>query len=71
MRVKRLALTPAGHALFEEIWPIVDRLNDATVAALPPGAAELMCAAMRVMCDSLDASLDTEKTNGRAPRGGA
>ncbi|MGE5147613.1 MAG: MarR family winged helix-turn-helix transcriptional regulator [Candidatus Eiseniibacteriota bacterium] len=71
MRVKRLALTPAGHALFEEIWPIVDRLNGATVAALPPGAAELMCAAMRVMCDSLDASLDTEKSTGRAPRGAA
>ena len=71
MRVKRLALTPAGHALFEEIWPIVDRLNDATVADLPPGAAALMCAAMRVMCESLDRSLDADKSNGRAPRGAA
>jgi DNA-binding MarR family transcriptional regulator len=68
MRIKRLALTPAGHALFEEIWPIVDRLNDATVADLPKGAAELMCAAMRVMCDSLDRCLEAEKPNGRAAR---
>jgi DNA-binding MarR family transcriptional regulator len=73
MRVTRLALTPEGHALFEEIWPIVDRLNDATVADLPPGAAELMCAAMRVMCQSLDASLEAEKdkTVPREPRGAA
>jgi DNA-binding MarR family transcriptional regulator len=73
MRVTRLALTPEGHALFEEIWPIVDRLNEATVADLPPGAADLMCAAMRVMCQSLDACLDAEKdkTTPREPRGAA
>jgi DNA-binding MarR family transcriptional regulator len=69
MRVTRLALTPEGHGLFEEIWPIVDRLNDAAVAGLPPGAAELMCAAMRVMCRSLDDCLDSEKTTPREPRG--
>jgi DNA-binding MarR family transcriptional regulator len=69
MRVTRLALTAQGHALFEEIWPIVDRLNDAAVAALPPGAVDLMCAAMRVMCGSLDDCLDIEKTTPREPRG--
>jgi DNA-binding MarR family transcriptional regulator len=73
MRVTRLALTPEGHALFDEIWPIVDRLNEAAVAALPLGAVELMCAAMRVMRGSLDECLDAEKekTTAREPRGAA
>jgi DNA-binding MarR family transcriptional regulator len=71
MRVTRLALTPEGHALFEAVWPIVDRLNEASVADLPRGAADLMCAAMRLMCQSLDACLEAEKdkTVPREPRG--
>jgi DNA-binding MarR family transcriptional regulator len=73
MRVTRLALTPEGHALFERLWPMVDRLNEAAVADLPPGASDLMCAAMRVMCQSLDACLDAEKDKPapREPRGAA
>ena len=64
MRVTRLALTPKGHALFDEIWPIVERLNKAAVSRLPAGAVELLCVAMREMRRSLDTALGDE----RAPR---
>jgi DNA-binding MarR family transcriptional regulator len=40
MRVTRLSLTAAGQRLFARIWPLVERLNQAAIAGLPPGAAD-------------------------------
>jgi DNA-binding MarR family transcriptional regulator len=57
LRVTRLALTAKGEARFAEVWPIVERLNRAATALLPPGAVDLLCLALRTMREGLDRSL--------------
>lgn len=42
MRVTRLSLTAAGEKLFARIWPVVDELNRAAVAKLPPGTVDML-----------------------------
>lgn len=56
MRVTRLKLTAAGHKLFDQIWPIVDRLNREALARLPEGAAPLLCLALSEIERSMDES---------------
>jgi DNA-binding MarR family transcriptional regulator len=60
LRVTRLALTAKGEARFAEVWPLVERLNRAATALLPPGAADLLCLALRTMREGLDRSLADE-----------
>src|SRR3954468_5136713 len=42
MRVTRLAPTASGEKLFARVWPAVEELNNAALAGLPEGAADLM-----------------------------
>ncbi len=42
MRITRLAPTAAGEKLFARVWPAVETLNNAALAGLPEGAADLM-----------------------------
>lgn len=67
-RVTRLALTAKGQARFAEVWPVVDRLNKAATALLPPGAADLLCLALRTMREGLDRSLAEGAPSARARR---
>ena len=64
LRVTRLGLTPKGQALFQEIWPIVARLNRIALARLPEGAASLLCLALKEMRQGLDESWALSKRNG-------
>jgi DNA-binding MarR family transcriptional regulator len=54
MRVTRLALTAAGHALIARVLPIVEELNRAAVDGLPPGADDLVRWTLAQMCANLD-----------------
>jgi len=54
LRVTRLSLTPSGERLFARLWPVVDRLNRAAVAGLPPGAVELLAWTLERMKTNLD-----------------
>lgn len=53
-RVTRLALTAAGERLFDRLWPTVERLNQAAVEGLLPGAVEALRAALARMKTNLD-----------------
>jgi DNA-binding MarR family transcriptional regulator len=55
-RVTRLALTAEGTRLFDQIWPMVSRLNDLACARLPEGATPLLCHALSEMVRSLEDS---------------
>lgn len=55
MRVTRLAPTAAGEKLFARIWPAVEELNDAALAGLPDGAADLLRWTLERMHHNLDA----------------
>lgn len=55
MRVTRLAPTAAGEKLFARIWPAVEELNDAALAGLPDGAADLLRWTLERMHRNLDA----------------
>jgi DNA-binding MarR family transcriptional regulator len=68
-RVTRLSLTAAGLALFEEIWPIVARLNREAISRLPEGAASLLCLALREIHGALDESwrVKREKAKRKMP----
>jgi DNA-binding MarR family transcriptional regulator len=46
LRVTRLSLTAAGTKLFDEVWPIVARLNREALVRLPEGATSLLCLAL-------------------------
>jgi DNA-binding MarR family transcriptional regulator len=54
LRVTRLSLTPSGEQLFARLWPVVDRLNRAAVAGLPPGAVEMLAWTLERMKINLD-----------------
>lgn len=56
MRVTRLALTPAGEALFASVWPVVDRLNREALARLPEGSVPLLCLAFGTICQTMEES---------------
>ena len=58
MRVTRLAPTAAGEELFARIWPAVEQLNDAALAGLPDGAADLLRWTLERMHHNLDAQRD-------------
>ncbi len=60
-RVTRLALTAAGQRLFERLWPTVERLNQAAVEGLPPGAVEALRATLERMKANLDQDRAAEK----------
>jgi DNA-binding MarR family transcriptional regulator len=55
-RVTRLALTAEGTRLFDQVWPMVSRLNDVACARLPEGATPLLCHALGEMVRSLEDS---------------
>jgi DNA-binding MarR family transcriptional regulator len=55
-RVTRLALTAEGKRLFDQVWPMVSRLNDVACARLPEGAMPLLCHALSEMVRSLEDS---------------
>ena len=55
-RITRLALTAEGTRLFDQVWPIVSRLNDVACARLPEGAMPLLCHALSEMVRSLEDS---------------
>jgi DNA-binding MarR family transcriptional regulator len=55
-RVTRLALTAEGTRLFDQVWPMVSRLNDVACARLPEGAMPLLCHALGEMVRSLEDS---------------
>ena len=69
-RVTRLALTAEGTRLFDEVWPMVSRLNDVACARLPEGAMPLLCHALSEMVRSLEDSWrdrgDAESATGAA-----
>lgn len=54
MRVKRLALTPAGERLFARVWPTVARLNDAALAGIPAASVGQLRAVLAQMKANLD-----------------
>ena len=65
MRVTRLSLTAEGVKLFEDVWPIVARLNREALARLPEGAAPLLCLALREIHGAMDASWRQAKEKGK------
>lgn len=54
MRVTRLSLTASGERLFARIWPIVERLNQAAIAGLAPGAVDRLRATLAQMKRNLE-----------------
>lgn len=61
LRVILLSVTSAGESLFNKVWPAVARVNDLTVAGLPPGAAEFLGWALDRMTSNLQrAAADSE-----------
>ncbi len=56
MRVTRLSLTAAGLKLFEQVWPIVARLNRAALGGLPDGGVPLLCLALSEIRRAMDES---------------
>jgi DNA-binding MarR family transcriptional regulator len=63
MRVTRLGLTAAGARLFEQVWPIVLRLNREALARLPEGSIPLLCLALREMGRAMDESWQIARQN--------
>ena len=62
MRVTRLALTPAGEALFGKIWPAVERLNRAAAEGLPEPALGMLRWTLERMKTNLDADLASSQS---------
>jgi MarR family transcriptional regulator for hemolysin len=56
MRVTRLAPTAAGEKLFARVWPAVEELNNAALAGLPEGAADLLRWTLQRMQSNLDSA---------------
>jgi len=54
LRVTRLSLTAAGTKLFDEVWPIVARLNREALVRLPEGATSLLCLALAEIQRAMD-----------------
>ena len=67
MRVTRLAPTAAGEKLFARIWPAVEELNNAALAGLPDGAADLLRWTLERMHHNLDARRDGPARPAAAP----
>ncbi|MGH7006405.1 MAG: MarR family winged helix-turn-helix transcriptional regulator [Alphaproteobacteria bacterium] len=65
MRVTRLSLAAGGVKLFEEVWPIVARLNREALARLPEGAAPLLCLALREIQGAMDESWRQAREKGK------
>ncbi len=69
-RETRLAITAEGTRLFDQVWPMVSRLNDIACARLPEGSRPLLCHALSEMVRSLEDSLrdrgDVGSTGGAA-----
>jgi DNA-binding MarR family transcriptional regulator len=62
MRVTRLALTPEGEALFDRVWPTVERLNSAAAVSLPEPAIGMLRWTLEKMKSNLDADLAARQT---------
>lgn len=56
LRMVRLALTSAGHHLFEAVAPRVDALNRAAVAGLPEGMEGVLRWALRQVRTNLEST---------------
>jgi DNA-binding MarR family transcriptional regulator len=54
LRVTRLSLTAKGTRLFDEVWPIVSRLNREALERLPEGATSLLCLALAEIKRAID-----------------
>jgi DNA-binding MarR family transcriptional regulator len=54
MRVIRLALTKTGERLFAQVWPAVERLNQAAVDGLPAPAVDMLRWTLARMKSNLD-----------------
>ena len=54
LRIVRLALTPAGRRIFDEIAPRIDALNRAAVAGLPEGMEGVLRWALQQVRANLD-----------------
>jgi DNA-binding MarR family transcriptional regulator len=54
LRVTRLSLTAAGTKIFDEVWPIVSRLNREALMRLPEGATSLLCLALSEIQRAMD-----------------
>lgn len=67
MRVTRLALTAKGERLFQDLWPVVRELNDASCARLPEGGAAMLRWLLAQMRESLDEMIEAR----RPPRNNA
>lgn len=59
LRVTRLTLTAAGEQLFSQIWPVMERLNEAAIQGLPNGAVEMLTWTLENMKNNLDRSADS------------
>jgi DNA-binding MarR family transcriptional regulator len=72
LRVTRMALTAAGNRLFDDVWPIVSRLNREALARLPEGATSLLCLALaevqRAMEENRRRAWERNKRKNREPR---
>jgi DNA-binding MarR family transcriptional regulator len=72
LRVTRLSLTAAGSKLFDEVWPIVSRLNRDALVRLPEGATSLLCLALaemqRAMEENWRRTWEKTKRKNREPR---
>lgn len=59
MRITRLALTAKGEKLFQDLWPVVDELNNASCARLPEGGAGMLRFLLGEMRRGLDDMIET------------
>ncbi len=65
LRVTRLSLTAAGTKLFDEVWPIVARLNREALVRLPEGGTSLLCLALAEIQRAMDETWRHAKENVR------
>jgi DNA-binding MarR family transcriptional regulator len=73
LRVTRLSLTAAGTKIFDEVWPIVARLNREALVRLPEGATSLLCLALGEIQRAMDETWRRakEKVKRKHPDAGA
>jgi DNA-binding MarR family transcriptional regulator len=53
-RVTRLGPTALGEKIFDEVWPIVARLNREALGRLPAGAVPLLCLALSEIAGAME-----------------
>lgn len=54
MRITRLRLTEGGREKFNQVWPLIESVNDAAARTLPDAATGMVSWALREMTRNLD-----------------